>query len=650
MTGQPAMTRPASSGPWVYPIGVLLSVITVISYLEVFRNGFVDLDDGVYAYDNPYVASGLCSKSIRYAFTTFDLGNWIPVTWLSLQLDATLFGVRATWFHTTSLALHVANVLLIFAILNRMTFETQKSATVAVLFAVHPLHVESVAWVSERKDVLSMFWMLLAFFAYERYCQSLYRRWYWLTFGLLLLGLLSKPMLVTAPILLVLLDFWPLKRFHGSTDVSRYPRRPWKAIAIEKIPILLLSLSIGIVTIVAQSVGAHGGQSAMIGFDKLSVPIRIMNAANAYGWYLSKTFVPTHLMVMYPHPMDSVSRITALFWVVSLLMATLFVLTHSRRRPHLCFGWFWFLLSLLPVIGLLQVGSQAYADRYSYIPHIGLLVLVAWEVSDRILRLPQSRMVLAGLVMASVLIEATLTFRQVMYWRDPTTLWGHVLKIDPTNYFANHKLGVLNFRADRWDAAIEHFQRVIERQPYHAEALANLGYIYHRRSQLDLAEQYYLMAIRARPDYEMAINNLAQLDAELGRSNFAVPNRRADNVPEEAKMRYHAGLSLIGQRKMDLALKEFELALQIAPDYASAHNNAALTLVELGRPGDAIRHLEQAVKLDPQNANAQVNLSILLESEGRIAEATRLLEGALKIDPRDLESRLRLNRLKSKIH
>ena len=358
-------------------ISGLLATVTFIAYHSAIFCEFVSLDDPEYVYRNPRVMNGLSLQGFWYAWTSFEHSNWHPVTWLSYELDGSFWHGQPMGYHITNIVLHAVDVVLLFLVLKRLTGQRGCSAAVAAIFALHPLHVESVAWISERKDVLSLFFMLLTIWCYQTYAErpNLFR---YLTVVLFfILGLLAKPMLVTLPILLLLLDYWPLQRFNliflNSKATRTDRRRAVRRIVLEKFPLLVIAFADGLMTLAAQK---NAGKVLGI----LPIEVRIANTFNAYTWYLQKTFWPTNLIVFYPHPERDLSWAAIAIGVFVVSSITLISLLVMRQKPYFLVGWFWFLISLLPVIGLNQVGGQAYADRYSYIPHIGLFILVVWEV------------------------------------------------------------------------------------------------------------------------------------------------------------------------------------------------------------------------------------------------------------------------------
>jgi hypothetical protein len=422
---------------------ILLISATLFAYLPVFWNGFIDFDDDMYLTKNPAVFEGLTPASVRFAFTTFLGGNWMPVTWLSYLFDISLFGISAPAIHGMNLLLHCANACLLLLVLQRMTGAYWRSVLVAAIFSLHPLHVESVVWAAERKDVLSTFWALVALLFYERYAAQPRISLSLAVLMSFLLGLMSKPMLVTLPLLMGLLDVWPLRRFAHPLmppdENPPYPARTRVALVAEKAPLLALSLFFGIVTIIAQQQSSTISSMAV-----LPLWARIANTAIAVAFYVEKTFLPFGLCGYYAHPLRQVDGMRAVFGGVAMAAFIAAVCIAGRRgRPWLPIGWFWFLIALLPVCGLLQVGSQAYADRYSYIPQIGLLILIVWTASQWALHHPHSRKWLVALAVLVLISEGVLTARQVTFWRDPSAFWGRAARFNPASAVINSHLGKL---------------------------------------------------------------------------------------------------------------------------------------------------------------------------------------------------------------
>ena len=516
-----------------------LSVLAVYGRLAFFD--FVFFDDHVYVIEKAEVLAGLSAASIRWAFTTTDAGFWHPLTWISLMIDHEVWGLHPGGYHLTNVLLHLVATLLLFVALHRLTGALWKSGFVAALFALHPLHVESVAWIAQRKDVLSgLFWML-SLFLYARYVEKPVLGRYGLVLLSFSLGLMAKPMVVTLPIMLILLDVWPCRRLSGQSW-----RRNWKRVVGEKIPFLILGAAAGVVTILAeQQVGAL---KTLAEFSFMS---RLSNAVVAYGFYLYKTVWPFHLSVHYPHPGAWP------VWLVALSLAVLTVITFLtirtfRKYPFLLVGWFWYLIGLLPVIGLLQIGSHAFADRYTYIPLIGVFMALAWGVEawthERQGRaLPVS---LAAVIM--IIVFSVISIQQVGLWRDAETLFRQAAGVTQNNYLAQNNLGAalsrqgrhgeavghftkaLALRPDyrearfnmgealagegRYEEALYHYRRVIDLQPAFAEAHNNMAIVHARMGNLDQALFHFREAIRIRPDYRQAVNNLkiAEEEAKTG--------------------------------------------------------------------------------------------------------------------------------------
>jgi len=579
---------------WVVDALVLL-VAACCAYAAVGQNGFVEFDDNIYVIYNSHTAAGLSVDGWRYAWTTFDSGNWIPLTWLSYQLDATLFGMRPIGFHLTNIALHAANVILLYAWLRRTTGARWRGLVVAAIFAVHPLHVESVAWIAERKDVLSTFWLLVALHAYVRYAAHSSVVWYLATLLAFGLGLLSKSMVVTLPVLLLVVDVWPLQRWGGQTNsdsgTPRYVAQSMTRLLLEKVPLLLMSGAISMVTIAA----ARSSKA----FASVSIVDRVGNAVVGYCWYLGKTFVPVNLCVLYPLS-PHVAWTWAMMGGILLLGITCYTLFQGTQRPVLNFGWAWFLVSLLPVIGLLQVGSQAHADRYSYIPHLGLLTLLVWEGQYLLSLLPGRRKLTVVVVGCVLTACAWLTANQLPVWYSTETLWRQALAVDPSNWYAHGALGNLCLEAGDIDEAEQHFNTVIDYRPDERASLKKLIEIYRK--------------------YPGSQRKTAGFFAELGRQHA-----RDNNMPS--------------------AVMLFRRAVALEPNHLAARNNLALALSQLGDDREAEFQLKIVLSKLPTDANAHVNLAVILERSNRLDEARKHFQTAVKLNPIDEDARDRLKQL-----
>ena len=602
-----------------------LALVTLAVYLPALHHGFLDYDDQQYVTDNPRVQAGLTWTGLVWAFG-FHAGNWHPLAWLSHMADCQLYGARAGGHHLTNVLLHVASTLLLFAVLNRMMGLRRndpqqpgdstsrkidkpanavitatapqagamwRSAAVAALFAWHPLHVESVAWVAERKDVLcAFFWMLTLWFYVRHAAQPSVGR-YLLALGSFVLCLMAKPMGVTLPFVLLLLDYWPLKRFtiyDLRFTIFRLVR--------EKIPFLILSLAACVLTLRAQEL-------AIVSTAGLPVSARAAHVLAAYNHYLVAMFVPRHLAVFYPYQIQLPTLTIACAVIVPALI-TFLAITNLRRRPYLMVGWLWYLGTLTPVIGLVQVGDQAWADRYTYLPLIGLFVPLVWFTCEII----KSRMVLAGLsvCVAAGLIAATSV--QLSYWKDSRTLFEHTTKVTQRNYLAITLLGSLLAKEHKYDEAMAYYQTALRYQPDFPEAHFFLGDALDEQGKLDAAIAEYQKALWFKPTQEQT--------------------------------HIFMGIALAKQKKYDEAMAHYTAALKLDPDSAVAQNNLARILHTLGRLDEAVQHYHAALEIDPKLALAHNNLGILLIQEGNLTNGTVQLREALRLNPTNAETQLNL--------
>ncbi|MGB7156522.1 MAG: tetratricopeptide repeat protein [Tepidisphaeraceae bacterium] len=553
-------------------IMALLVLATFLTFARSLGNGFINFDDPGYVTEARMVQRGITAEGVKWAFTTGTLSNWHPLTWLSHMLDVQLFGLSPGGHHLTSVLFHSANVALLFLLLKRTTGCTLRSAFAAALFGLHPLRVESVAWVSERKDVLSTFFGLLALLSYANYAAARSARAYVMTLVWFALGLMAKPMLVTLPCVMLLMDYWPLRRLRGWRDVPGLVR--------EKAPLVALAVAASVVTFIAQRVGGSMGA-----LEKYPVERRVVNAVVAYARYLGKSFWPTDLSIFYPYPADfPVLQVAAA--LLLLVAVTVSVIVLARQLPYLFVGWFWFVGTLVPVIGLVQVGRQAMADRYTYLPHIGLFIAVTWALGDLAARwrVPGRALRVCAAIVLVALAAATVTY--IGHWRDASSLFGYVLQTDPTNPLARHQLANELARRDDLDGAEAQYRAVLKSHPDDALALLNLGNIEARRKRLDLAEPFYREALRLKPS--------------LTRAHLSL------------------GLVLARQRRFAEAEQSFAEALEQDPESALAHYQMGAALREQGRSIEAAAHFQSALRLDPKLADAARALAEL-----RAAAATR---------------------------
>ncbi len=575
---------------WVC-LGLILTSLAV--YAPVWNFDFVDADDPAYLYENPQVSAGLTWKGAVWAFTTLHEANWHPLTWLSHMLDVQLFGMSPGPHHLINLVLHIANTLLWFGLLYWLTGMRLRSATVAALFALHPLHVESVAWLAERKDVLSTLFLILTVLAYVGYVRRPGLSRYLAVPLLFGLGLMAKPMLVTLPFLLLLLDFWPLRRIElkridlkqiemkgsnaGESAVA-FPKisRASLLMAIwEKVPLLDLSTVSSMVTYIAQQRGGAVHQ-----FEEIPWGLRLGNALLSYVAYIGKMFWPVHLAVIYPFP-RSVPVGEVLGALVLLTGVSVFAIGTFKRHPYFLIGWLWYLGTLIPVIGIVQVGGQAMADRYTYIPLIGLFIISAWGIPALLATWPNRDVALPALAGVALLLCAIASSIQIEQWQNPFTLWSHAVKVAPDNHLAH----------------------------------LNLGTVLYKNGKISEALQQDYEAMRIRPDLATTHNNLAVVLVAAGHTREAI--------------------------------EQYQEALRIKPDYADARNSLGTTFANNGQLDEAIQQFRECLKYKPDNAEAHANLGFVLAKLNRLSESEHEFQEALRFNPGDQTAERGLEILKT---
>ena len=576
-----------------------LVAVTWAVFGQTLAHDFVNFDDHVYVYDNPLVIRGLSAEGIIGAFTHTHARNWHPLTTLSHMLDCQLYGLNAGGHHLTNVILHTISVLLLFLVLKQMTGAFWQSAFVAGVFAIHPLHVESVAWIAERKDVLSAVFFMLTLAAYARYARAPSAPRYLLVALLFAFGLMSKPMLVTLPFVLLLLDYWPLGRLGGQkSEVGSRLRR----LITEKIMLFALSALSCIATLFAQ------GPSAI---DQLPFLWRLNNTFVSYVTYIWQMLWPARLAVFYPHPNDSLPLVEVTVGIAFLVGVSLLVIYLRRTKPYLVTGWFWYLGMLVPVIGLVQVGEQAHADRYTYLPQIGLYIMIAWTVGDLLLEsTPRVRGALIGVAAALAIVSLGVrAFGQASYWKSSETLWNHTLTVTGENDVAHNNLGFLFLRRGELDKAISEFQAALNIRSKNIEthyslgaALIqnNLGNALARKQLWDEAIDHLQEAVRLRPDYADAYFNL--------------------------------GSVLFQQGRIDQAIAQWQKALAIRPTDAEAHRSLASALRKEGKLKEAIAEYEQALNVVPEDSVALNNLAWILatSSDASMRDGARAVTLAAK--------------------
>ena len=641
-------------------ICLALALVTAALYWPMTHHEFVAFDDEGYITGNPHVNAGLTWSGAVWAFQSGYAANWHPLTWISHMLDCQLYGSYPGGHHATNLLLHIANTLLLFLLLNQMTGALWRSAFVAALFAWHPLHVESVAWAAERKDVLSGFFFLLTLIAYTRYvtsdkCQvtgtaSFLSRvkchvspYYFLALFFFACGLMSKPMVVTLPFVLLLLDFWPLGRFSSfkfqvssSEKPSTLNIQPSTESATrlicEKLPFFALALAGSMVTYLVQKSGGAFWSS-----NVLPLQLRVPNALVAYVRYISKTFWPVDLAFIYPYPRHWPAGLAAGAALMVLLWTGLF-LWRARRNPYLFVGWFWFLGTLVPTIGLVQVGVQSMADRYMYLPGIGLFILVVWGLNDVLNLRPQWRPMLTlagGVSLAGCLAVASL---QLGYWQNSMRLFLHAVKVTTDNYAAYNCLGGVLEKAGKKDEAMALYAESVRVQSDYPLGQFNLGMMLLENGRTEEGLSHLNTAARLmphNPDLQFDLGNFwlqhGRLDEAVGHFTNALADRPA--FPEAHN---GLGIALLQQSKLNEAVAQFSEALRLKPDYADAHRNLALALTQQGRTGEAISHYREALRLTLRFPNALNELAWILATapDAKLrsgTEAVQLAERACEL-------------------
>ena len=573
----------APSDLWIY--AALAAAIFVV-YAAVLRFGFVSYDDPVYLATNPNVRDGITASGIVWAFTRSFAGNWYPLTWISHMLDCQLFGLDASGHHFTNLLLHTAATLLLFAVLKRITHARWPSAFVAALFAIHPLHVESVAWIAERKDVLSAFFWMATLWTYSRYVERPGRARYLWTLVAFALGLMAKPMLVTLPVILMLLDYWPFAR-----------GRRLK----EKLPFFALSAGVSVITYLA-----HAQAKAVLSLETTPAALRIENALVSYAVYIGKMFWPSGLAVFYPYPKERLT-IAAACAALALVAVTI----AARRRPYLLVGWLWFLVTLAPVIGLIQAGLQARADRYMYLPMIGLAIMIAWGGAELLHSRPQAQIALAA---AALVACSAVTWTQVAYWQDGVTLFQRAVDVTGDNYVARF----------------------------------NLAHDLRERGDTGGAIRQLQEAVRIQPDSGFAHNELGELLGKQGQLDEALVQLRQAEVslPDDAALHYRLGILLGTAGHAQQAADELSQSIRLDPNNADAHRNLGISLAMMERLPEALAEFRTAVNLNPDDANARFNYGVALVNSGQTREAVEQLQEAVRLQPNFAEARAALDEIR----
>lgn len=578
---------------WAY---ILFAVVTLLAYSQACLNDFINYDDDFYVTENPNVYNGITLESVKWAFTSAHSHMWHPLTSLSHILDCELFGLNPAWHHFTNILLHTANTLLLLTVLLRMTGALWPSIIVTAFFAFHPLQVESVAWVAERKNLLSGFFWLLTMAAYIHYTKKTAISRYLLVCAVFIMALMSKPVTVTLPFAFLLLDFWPLERFqfHGRD------KTPGKFTAvrlvIEKVPMLFLSAAVCVITVIVQ----HGGGAVKSG-PAMSLDIRLANAVVSYLRYVFKIFYPVRLAVFYPHPLDTLPPWQPLLYLGILLIMTIAVVYWVRQYRYLIMGWFWFLGALVPVIGIIQAGDQAMADRYMYIPSLGIFVIVVW-LANQLFPNRRHKKILLGFAAFIIAVLLFITQKQLTRWKNNFTLFGHTLSVTKNNFIMHNNYGNALAQEKRMDEAVWHFEESLRIFPEALDAKINLAnaYVAQGRSRQALT----------------LFNEILSIDP--------------DNVPAI----YNLGVAMRSLDRLDLAVKQFRRIIEIDPNYLNAYTNLAWLLAVSTRPNiadpvQAVKYAQRACEITNYAHADVINLlAVCYASAGNFEQALRTADQA----------------------
>jgi tetratricopeptide (TPR) repeat protein len=657
-------------------ICIFLAVIVSVVFGQTLAHTFLNYDDDDYVYANPNITGGLTTSSLRWAFTHVHADNWHPLTTVSHMFDAQLYGLQPWGHHLTNVILHAAAAVLLFLALRSLTGTLWRSAFAAAFFAIHPLRAESVAWISERKDVLSGVFFMLTLWSYACYARgerrSLAR--YITTLLLFALGLLCKPTLVTLPFLFLLLDYWPLRRFQ-SARVDKTVIATWRQLVLEKIPFLILTAGSCFATILAQ-------QKVFETSFKPDLAQRLGNAFVSYVAYLGETVYPMHLAVLYPYRSGEPGIGVAFLAFFLVLAITCLALLLRKSYPFLLTGWFWFLGMLVPMIGLVQVGVQSHADRYTYLPQIGLCIAVTWGAGELSGKWRHGRTAAAISALLLVVTLALCTYRETSHWRDSETLWSHAientsanwiaqnslgrallekgelaqaeshfqeaLKLEPLSAVIHTNLGKTLKREGRIDEAIFEFQRALQLKPDDADAFYDLGDAALAREQIEEAISYYERAIQLKPDFAGVYNNLAIARLRLGQLDEAIANYRQAIAlrPDLPDPHYNLGNALIRKGNLNEAIASYAASLRLRPNSATVHNALGFALAEVGKTGEALEHLQISLRLDSNRPETHLNMAHLMARLGRRDEAVAQLTEVLRLRPGNTEAMRQLHELR----
>jgi len=653
---------------------VFLAMIVWVAFGQALRYDFLGYDDQRYVVQNAWVTNGLTLGGIKWAFTHVHASNWHPLTTISHMLDCQLYGLQPWGHHLTNILLQAAAAIFLFLALKKLTSDFWPSLLVAAVFAVHPLRVESVAWVSERKDVLSGVFFMLTLWAYARYARGNARPfWYVTVIALFAFDLMCKPTVVTLPFVLLLLDYWPLGRIQPSLSLGGgMTRNKWTWLVAEKLPLFVLSAASCVATLLAQ-------KQALDASLKPSLMERVGNALISYVTYIGQMIWPAHLAVLYPYPEGTLKVGQAILALLLLLSISAAVFLWRRKFPFLLTGWFWYLGMLIPMIGIVQVGSQVQADRYTYLPQIGLYILCAWGAMELFHQWRRSRVILAAVAVPMITALIIRSYFQTSYWWDSETLWRHATAVTSNNYIAANNLAEVLFQSGRFEEAIAECREALKIKPDLAAAHNNLGAALIRSRQegstalpqnsIDEAIGHYRAALQIKPDFTQARSNLgnallqkgeadeaiaqfqkalevdpqyAEAEFSLGKAfwqkrevNDAIAHyqKAVEIRPDYAEARYSLGNAFVFEVKYSEAIANYEGAVRIRPDYFEAHYNLGCVLATVGNTTDALKELNEAIQVNGESPNAHCTLGSLLARMGQREEAVAHLTEALRLKP-----------------
>jgi tetratricopeptide (TPR) repeat protein len=600
---------------------IALTVVTLAVFWQVNRYDFINIDDNIYVIGNSHIQSGITLAGIRWAFSSTYAEFWHPLTWLSLMFDYQLHGLNAGGYHLTNLILHILSTLLLFWLFNRMTGTIWRSAFVAAFFALHPLHVESVAWVSERKDVLSVFFWMLTLCLYVYYTEKPAVKRYLPVVFCFVLALMSKPLVVTLPVIMILLDYWPLGRFElRKSDFMLWQLR-------EKIPFFVLSAVFSMITLYAQFKPSQ---------EYLSLGSRLANDPVSFMTYLEKTFVPNHMAVFYPFAFQLPAWQV---WgsVFLILFISVVVIISMRRLPYLFIGWLWYVITLLPVTGIIQARNFSMADRYTYLPLIGIAVMLAWGIPPLIKNEDMRKKILFPAAMAFLAILTFLTWQQCGYWKNSIDICNHALQVTKDNYLAHINLGSALFDEGKTEEAIAHYSEAISIMPNIILSYNKRGIAYAKLGRHQRALEDFNKAIRLAPDDAISFNCRGNAYAELGQYQMAIEdyNKTIRLKPNDGDTYFNRGNAYVRLGQYQMAIEDFNNAIRLRPDYAAAYNSRGAIFIKFGQYQMAIEDLNNTIRLKPDNADAYNNRGTIYTKLGQYQMAIEDFNNAIRLKPDD---------------